>query len=94
MHPRSRRINMSKTMLQHVHKRQAIKRQAQKKKQRKGNTNTNVTSARGGLKRKTTCLIKHRSHCVYNYNTTSEVFEIEKIVDVFGYTHSRWFLVK
>ena len=37
---------------------------------------------------------KHRAHCVYNYDTTSEVFEIESIVDVFGYAHSRWFLVK
>ena len=30
----------------------------------------------------------------YNYDTTSEVYEIEKIVNVFGYAHSRWFLVK
>ena len=39
-------------------------------------------------------MMKHRSQCVYNYDTTEEIFEIEKIVNVFGFADSRWFLVK
>ena len=39
-------------------------------------------------------MMKHRAHCVYNYATTEEVYEVERIVDVFGFEDSRWFLVK
>ena len=36
----------------------------------------------------------HRDSCPYNYGTTDEVFELEKIVGVFGRINQRWFLVK
>ena len=36
----------------------------------------------------------HRDACPYNYGTTDEVFELEKIVGVFGRINQRWFLVK
>ena len=39
-------------------------------------------------------MMKHRTQCVYNYDTTEEIFKIEKIVNVFGFADSRWFLVK
>ena len=86
-------VNMAKTVSQHVHKRQAIKV-----------TSTEAKAVE--VKYKHQCdfcsrrfktqgnMLKHREHCVYNYGTTDEVFEIENIVDVFGYAHSRWFLVK
>ena len=36
----------------------------------------------------------HRHCCIYNYDTTQEVFEVEKIVGAFGHVDSRWALVK
>ena len=36
----------------------------------------------------------HKARCVYNYGTTTEYFEPEKIPNVFGYQEARWFLVK
>ena len=39
-------------------------------------------------------MMKHRAQCIYNYDTTEEIYEIEKIVNVFGFADSRWFLVK
>ena len=36
----------------------------------------------------------HRCSCIYNYDTTEEVFEVEKIVGAFGHVDNRWLLVK
>ena len=36
----------------------------------------------------------HRSNCPHNYDTTGEVFELEKVVGVFGHKDARWFKVK
>ena len=36
----------------------------------------------------------HRASCPYNYATTEEAFEVDKILDVFGRKGARWFLVK
>ena len=35
----------------------------------------------------------HRHCCIYNYDTTQEVFEVEKIVGAFGHVDNRWVLV-
>ena len=41
-----------------------------------------------------TAMQQHRESCVHNYEDTDQVFEIEKIVNVFGHIKARWFLVK
>ena len=86
-------VNMDKTVSQHVHKREAIKatsaeaKAVENKYQHQCDFCSRRFKTRGNM-------LKHRAHCVYNYDTTSEVFEIERIEDVFGFQHSRWFLVK
>ena len=39
-------------------------------------------------------MLIRRANCMHNYNTTDKVYEIEDIVDIFGFAESRWFLVK
>ena len=86
-------VNMAKTMTQHVHKRQAIKvtNAEAKTVEEKYIHQCDFCSRRFKTQDN---MLKRRSHCVYNYDTTNEVFEIEEIVDVFGFAHSCWFLVK
>ena len=36
----------------------------------------------------------HKASCVFNYDTTDDVYEIENITNVFGHIDNRWFLVK
>ena len=86
-------VNMDKTVSQHVHKREAIKATSEEAKavEIKYQHQCDFCSRRFKTQGN---MLKHRAHCVYNYDTTSEVFEIEQIVDVFGYAHARWFLVK
>ena len=87
------KVNMSKTVSQHVHKRQAIKATSAEAKAVEAKYQHKCDFCSRRFKTQAN-MQKHRAHCVYNYDTTSEVFEIESIVDVFGYAHSRWFLVK
>ena len=86
-------INMSKTVSQHVHRRKPI-----------AVTEAEVANAEAKYKHQCDfCLRKfktaramqiHRASCVHNYNTTEEVFVLEKIVGVFGHKNARWYLVK
>ena len=39
-------------------------------------------------------MLLHRESCVHQYNTTDEVFVVEKIVGAFGWVDARWLLVK
>ena len=39
-------------------------------------------------------LLIHRASCRHQCSTTEEYYEVEKILDVFGHVHPRWFLVK
>ena len=87
------KINMSKTVSQHVHRRKPIEV-----------TEAEVAQAEAKYKHKCDfCLRKfktdramqiHRASCIHNYATTDEVFVLEKIVGVFGYKDARWYLVK
>ena len=87
------KINVSKTMSQHVYKRKPIKV-----------TESEVSRAESKYKHqcdfcqrkfKTDRAIHiHRASCVHNYGTTDEVYVVEKIVGVFGYKDARWYLVK
>ena len=36
----------------------------------------------------------HRYNCIYNYDTTQEVFEVEQVTNAFGHVDNRWLLVK
>ena len=87
------KVNMIKTVSHHLHKRQAIKATSEEVKavETKYQHKCDFCSRRFKTQAN---MLKHRAHCVYNYGTTSEVYEIEKIVGVFDYVHSRWFLVK
>ena len=87
------KINMTKTVSQHVHRRKPI-------------TVTEAEVSRAESKYKHQCdfclrkfktnraMLIHRASCVHNYATTDEVFVIEKIVGVFGHKDARWYLVK
>ena len=87
------KINMDKTVSQHVHKRAPIKVTA-----------AEVASAEAKYKHQCDfCLRRfktnkamhiHRANCVHNYATTDEVFTVEEIVGVFGHVDARFFLVK
>ena len=87
------KINMSKTVSQHVHRRKPI-----------AVTESEVAKAEAKYKHKCDfCLRKfktdramqiHRANCIHNYATTDEVFVLEKIVGVFGFKDARWYLVK
>ena len=87
------KINVSKTMSQHVYKRKPIKV-----------TESEVARAESKYKHQCDfCQRKfktdramhiHRASCVHNYGTTDEVYVVEKIVGVFGYKDARWYQVK
>ena len=87
------KINMDKTVSQHVFRREPITV-----------TKAEVAKAEAKYAHKCDfCLRRfktdkamqiHRASCVHNYNTTEEIFVLEKIVGVFGHKDARWFLVK
>ena len=86
-------INMLKTVSQHVHKRKPIKV-----------TTEEIASAEAKYMHKcdfymrrfktSQTVMRYRASCVHNYETTNEVFTLEKIIGVFGHKDARWFLVK
>ena len=87
------KINMDKTVIQHVFRRDPITV-----------TKTEVAKVETKYVHKCDfCLRRfktdkpmqlHRTSCVHNYNTTEEIFVLEKIAGVFGHKDVRWFLVK
>ena len=86
-------VSMPKTFSQNVHKREAIKTTTSEAKamEKKYKHKCDFCSRRFKTEIN---MMKHRAHCIYNYGTTDEIYEVEKIVDVFGHASSRWFLVK
>ena len=86
-------INMNKTVSQHVHKREPIKVSQDEIEKAEKKYAHQCDFCKRKFKTRRAMLI-HRASCVHNYATTDEVFEIERIVNVFGHKDARWFLVK
>ena len=86
-------INMSKTVSQHVHKREPIKVTQEEIASAEMKYAHQCDFCKRKFKTRRAMLI-HRSSCVHNYATTDEVFTVERIVNVFGHKDARWFLVK
>ena len=86
-------VSMPKTFSQHVYKRKPIKVTGKEAKKAEMKYKHKCDFCPRRFKTESN-MMKHRAHCIYNYGTTTEVFEIEKIVNVFGFANSRWFLVK
>ena len=86
-------VSMPKTFSQHVHRRSKI-------------TVTSAEAATVAKAYKFKCdfcarrfktdksMQIHRASCVFNYDTTDEIYEVEEIANVFGHIDNRWFLVK
>ena len=87
------RINMTKTVSQHVHKRKPLKVTATEVAKVEAKYNHQCDFCQRKFKTNRAMLI-HRASCVHNYATTEEVFVLEKIVGVFGHKDARWFQVK
>ena len=87
------KINMTKTVSQHVHKRQPIKVTEQEVASAESKYKFKCDFCRRKFKTDRAMQI-HRASCIHNYDTTEEVFVFEKIVVVFGYKEARWYLVK
>ena len=87
------RVNMAKTYSQHVHKRGKITvTEAEARKAEEGFEHQFDFCPRKFKTRKD--MLIHRSRCIFNYNTTDEVYTLEKITAVFGHKDARWFKVK
>ena len=86
-------LNVSKTYLQHVHKRFDINvTVAEVPAIEKGyRFKCDFCSRRFRTERN---MLIHRSNCKYGYNTTEEYYELEDITRVFGSKESRWFEIK
>ena len=81
-------VSMPKTFTQHVHKRDKL-------------TVTEAEAKVAGKKCKFKCdfcprrfktdrnMQIHRCSCIYNYNTTQEVFEVEQVLGAFGHVDNR-----
>ena len=86
-------VSMPKTFSQHVHRRSKITV-----------TSSDAAAVEKAYKHKCDFCSRrfktdrsmqiHKAICVFNYDTTDEVYEIENITNVFGHIDNRWFLVK
>ena len=86
-------VSIPKTFTQHIHRRSKIKV-----------TDADAATVEKGYVHKCDfctrrfktgkAMHNHRASCVFNYDTTDEVYELERITDVFGHIDNRWFLVK
>ena len=86
-------VSMPKTFSQHVHRRSKITV-----------TSSDAAAVEKAYKHKCDFCTRrfktnrsmqiHKASCVFNYDTTDEVYEIENITNVFGHIDNRWFLVK
>ena len=86
-------INMSKTVSQHVHEREPISVTAEEIATAEAKYDHKCDFCQRRFKTNRAMHI-HRASCVHNYDTTDEVFAVEKIVGVFGHKEARHFLVK
>ena len=86
-------VNMSKTFTQHVFKRGKIEVTTAEVAAAEAKYEHQCDFCERRFKTKRGMRI-HRYRCPHNYDTTSEVFELESIVGVFGHKDTRWFKVK
>ena len=86
-------VSMPKIFSQHVHKRDAITVTEEEARAAEEGYGHKCDFCPRKFKSQRNMLI-HRATCIYNYDTTDEVFAIEKITGVFGYRGVRWFRVK
>ena len=89
------KINMTNTFSQHVHKRKDISmtKEEAKEVELKYEYECHFCTRRFKTLRGMRMRFHHTT-CQHNYGTADETYELEKILDVFGHEHTRWFLVK
>ena len=86
-------VSMQKTFSQHVHKRDALEVTEEEARAAESDYGHKCDFYPRKFKSQRNMLI-HRANCIYNYNTTDEVFVIEDITGVFVYRGVRWFRLK
>ena len=86
-------VSLAKTFTHHVHKRNklAVSEDEAKAAEQKYKFKCDFCQRRFKTEKN---MQIHRHSCIYNYDTTQEVFEVEKIVGAFGHVNNRWVLVK
>lgn len=88
-------VSMPKTFSQHVHKRAklTVTETEAKAAERKYKFKCDFCPRRFKTKRS---IQIHGCSCIYNYGTTQEVFEVEKVVGAFGHGHvdNRWLAIR
>ena len=86
-------VSLPKTYTHHVHKRATIKVSTAEAKAAESKYKFKCDFCPRRFKSEKNIQI-HRCNCIFNYDTTQEVFEVEKVVGVFGHVDNRWLLVK
>ena len=86
-------VSLPKTYTHHVHKRATIKVSTAEAKAAENKYKFKCDFCPRRFKSDKNMQI-HKCNCIYNYDTTQEVFEVEKVVGVFGHVDNRWLLVK
>jgi len=81
-------VSMPKTFTQHVHKRSKLKisKTEAKAAEKKYKFKCDFCPRRFKTERN---MQIHRCNCIYNYNTTQEVFEVEQVIGAFGHVDNR-----
>ena len=86
-------VSLPKTFSQHVHKRSKLTVTTDEAKAAEQRYKYKCDFCPRRFKTEKNMQI-HRHCCIYNYDTTQEVFEVEQIVGAFGHVDNRWVLVK
>ena len=87
------KINMAKTLSQHVFKREEIAVTDEEAREIEAKYDHKCDFCKRRFKTRKGMLI-HRASCQHNYDTTDEVYELEDIVATFGHKDTRWYKVK
>ena len=86
-------VSLPKTFTHHVHKRDKVKITAAEAKAEEKKYKFKCDFCPRRFKTDKNMQI-HRCNCIYNYDTTQEVYEVEEVVGAFGHVDNRWLLVK
>ena len=86
-------VSLPKTFTHHVHKRDKLKVTAAEAKAEENKYKFKCDFCPRRFKTDKNMQI-HRCNCIYNYDTTQEVYEVEEVVGAFGHVDNRWLLVK
>ena len=86
-------VSIPKTFTQHVHRRGKLKVTKAEAKAAEMKYKFKCDFCTRRFKTEKNMQI-HRNSCIHNYNTTQEVYEVEKVVQAFGHVDNRWLLVK